>query len=110
MDYQQQDNQELTTATENFQKCCLNLNMYLDKERKAEEAYLEKQKRIRLAHWGDAAAGVITQSLFEKIIKNECFPEEIEWKKCKTIRRQEENRKDSLKEALYTTKLKLKLQ
>ena len=103
------DFNDLEDATRKYCDCCVSLNKILDKERITEENYLEKQKEIRLNNWIKVTDGEITQSLFNNTLKNKCFQEEIDYKKSCTIRKQEQNRLNSLKEKLYTTKLKIKL-
>lgn len=100
---------DLIEATNKHNQKVCELNDALKKKQAAEVAWLEKQKSVRITMWKQVTSGEITQSMFDKIIKNECFTEEVEYKKLNTEVKILENQLSALRESLYTIKKQIVL-
>ena len=104
------DNLDLTTATDEFRKSCIALNEELKKELEAREYLMEKERVVRIKCWEKLLTGELKKGIYDEAIKNETFDEKILFEKAKLTRKMAENRKDSLREKLYSLKKQYNVQ
>ena len=99
-----EDYTDLKTATDDFREACIDLNEALDYEFEAFEALKKKENEARKDNWEDLQKDIITNAKYKNIIDYEIAVEKVEHEKTKLLRKKAENRRDSLREALYSLK------
>lgn len=102
------DNLDLTEAHTKFRDNMLKLNECLKKEQIAEATYLDKENKVRISEFVRLCSNEITKGIYDEIIKNDCFAEKVDWKKCVTSRKIAENEVRGAQENLNVIKLRIR--
>lgn len=103
------DFEDLENATKMHSRLSVDLDKFLEAEKNAELALLEKEKEVRKDLFIRVEGGEMTMSHFKELLKDKTFTQMVEYKKARIMRKIGENKLNAAREILNTVKKQISI-